>query len=81
MHIMKITVKLFATLRHCIDESKKGTGILELPEKAKVRDVLEQLKIPRDIPKIILVNAKQKTDEEVLHEGDTLSVFPPIAGG
>lgn len=78
---MKITIKLFATLRQYIDESKKGTSSLEMPENTKVREVLEQLKIPQDIPKIILVNAKQKTVEEVLYEGDTLSVFPPIAGG
>ena len=35
----------------------------------------------RIIPKIIIVNGLQKGADEFLKDGDTLSVFPPVAGG
>jgi molybdopterin converting factor small subunit len=79
---MKIKLKLFATFREYLPEGNDGHSvILELDEKTNVESVLIQMKLPADIPKIILINGLQKTANEVLHEGDTLSVFPPIAGG
>ncbi|MEI6125048.1 MAG: MoaD/ThiS family protein [Pseudomonadota bacterium] len=78
---MKITVKLFTTLKKYLGEAGSGTGTLDLREGMKIFQLLDQLKIPKDIPKIVLVNSQQKTLEEPLKEGDTVSVFPPIAGG
>ena len=78
---MKIKLKLFATLRKYIKESDGGTCILELPEGSKVREVLDMLNIPGEIPMIILINGIQKGIEDKLKDEDTLSVFPPIAGG
>jgi len=79
---MKVKLKLFATFREYLPEGNDGHSImLELAEKTNVESVLMQMKLPADIPKIILINGLQKTANEVLHEGDTLSVFPPIAGG
>ena len=78
---MKITVKLFATLREHIKDNQNGTCGIDLQEQATVAEVLAHFHIPEDIPKIILINGVQKAVPEMLHEGDTLSVFPPIAGG
>jgi molybdopterin converting factor small subunit len=79
---MKIKLKLFATFREYLPEGNDGHSImLELAESTTVDSVLVMLKLPTDIPKIILINGLQKTAVEVLKEGDTLSVFPPIAGG
>ena len=79
---MKIKLKLFATFREYLPEGNDGHSImLELDENTNVENVLQQMKLPVDIPKIILINGLQKTANEVLHEGDTLSIFPPIAGG
>lgn len=78
---MKVEIKLFATLRKYIQENEGGTRTLELPDIYKVQDVLDMLKIPEDFPKIILVNGIQKGFDDALQDGDTLSVFPPIAGG
>ena len=78
---MKVKIKLFATLRKYIKESDVGTCILELPESIKVQEVMDMLNIPGDIPKIILINGIQKGLEDMLKDEDTLSVFPPIAGG
>jgi len=78
---MKITLKLFAALREHMITHHNGACEVSLGEIATVQDVLEKFRIPDDIPKIILINGAQKSSCDVLHNGDTLSVFPPIAGG
>ena len=78
---MKIQVKLFATLKKYISDNDRGVTELVMPEPARVCDVLDQLGIPGDIPKIILVNGVQKEPDDILAQGDCLSIFPPIAGG
>jgi sulfur carrier protein len=79
---MKIKLKLFASFREYLPEGNDGySSVLEVSENTTVDSVLLQMKLPQDIPKIILINGLQKTAAEVLKEGDTLSVFPPIAGG
>ena len=79
---MEIEVKLFATLR---DYLPKGSGQfscrIEANSTDTVRDVLKKLKIPEEIPKIILVNGVHSNLDRVLKRGDVLSVFPPVAGG
>jgi molybdopterin converting factor small subunit len=82
MRVMKVKLKLFATFREYLPEGNDGhSSMLELIEGTKVQSILEQMKLPKDTPKIILINGIQKTADETLKEGDTLSVFPPIAGG
>lgn len=78
---MKITVKLFATLRDHMHNHSNGACEVAVHETATVQDVLALFRIPDDIPKIILINGVQKSTGDTLHDGDTLSVFPPIAGG
>ena len=79
---MKIKLKLFAMFREYLPEGNDGHScMLEMPDSTKVESVLDQMKLPKDIPKIILINGLQKTANEILSDGDTLSVFPPIAGG
>jgi molybdopterin converting factor small subunit len=78
---MKITLKLFATLRDHMINHHNGVCEIAVQETATVQDVLASFCIPEDIPKIILINGVQKGAGDQLHDGDTLSVFPPIAGG
>jgi len=79
---MQIEVKLFATLR---DYLPKGSGRfsckMEVDDQTQVRDILTRLNIPEEMPKIILVNGVHGKKEQVLKEGDVLSIFPPVAGG
>ena len=79
---MEIEVKLFATLR---DYLPKGSGRfsckIEVDDQTRVQDILSRLNIPDEIPKIILVNGIHGKKEQMLKEGDVLSVFPPVAGG
>ena len=59
---MKIKLKLFATFREYLPESNDGQScMLELSDSTTVDSVLDLMKLPKDIPKIILINGLQKT--------------------
>lgn len=79
---MEIEVKLFATLR---DYLPKGSGRfscrMEIDGQTRVEEILKRLNIPEEIPKIILINGIHGKKEQLLKEGDVLSIFPPVAGG
>jgi molybdopterin converting factor small subunit len=79
---MKIEVALYATLSKYLPPSAQNRkAVIEVPDRATVDDVLRQLDIPRDNPNILLVNGKQASESTALQDGQTLSVFPPLAGG
>jgi len=79
---MEIEVKLFATLRDYLPKgSDRFSCKLEVDEPARVQDILSRLKIPEEMPKIILVNGVHGKKDQILKDGDVLSVFPPVAGG
>ena len=79
---MEIEVKLFATLR---DYLPKGSSLfsckMEVDDSTRVQEILSRLKIPEEIPKIILINGVHGKREQTLKDGDVLSIFPPVAGG
>ena len=79
---MEIEVKLFATLRDYLPKgSDRFSCKLEIDGTTRIRDIVARLKIPEDIPKIILLNGIHGKEDQVLKEGDVLSIFPPVAGG
>lgn len=79
---MEVEVKLFATLR---DYLPKGSGQfsckMEIDGNTSVEDIISKLKIPEDIPKIILINGIHAKKNQILKNGDVVSIFPPVAGG
>ena len=79
---MEIEVKLFATLRDYLPKgSSRFSCKMEIDGQTQVQDILSSLKIPEEIPKILLVNGVHAKKEQILKEGDVLSIFPPVAGG
>ena len=77
---MNITLKLYTVLREYLPGDLKD-NILSIPDNSKVVAVINMLKIPDEVPKIILINGAQKKPESKLSDGDELSMFPPISGG
>jgi len=74
---MKITINLFATLRNNrFDSAQK-----DFPSGMTISNVLETLAIPENEAAIIFVNGRHAEPYSELHDGDTLSIFPPIGGG
>jgi molybdopterin synthase sulfur carrier subunit len=79
---MRIQLSLYASLASHLPEKGGGNSCtLEVQEGTAVRDILEQLKIGLEVPKIIFLNGLHSGFDDVLKNGDRLAVFPPIAGG
>jgi sulfur-carrier protein len=79
---VKVEVCLFATLAAYLPATGSGDSvILELPDGSTVGQVIESLKIPADLDSLRVVNGHDAPPEQMLNDGDVLSVFPPLAGG
>jgi molybdopterin synthase sulfur carrier subunit len=74
---IKITVKLFATLRR----GRFENDTKKFPSATTVRDVIEKLNIPDEKVSIIFVNGRHAKREHKLEDGDRLALFPPVGGG
>ena len=74
---MKITVKLFATLR----DQRFDTSDVDCPEGSCVRDILRIIKLPEDEVAIIFLNGRHAEFDDIINSNDTLAFFPPIGGG
>ena len=78
---MRITVKLFATLRRYRPDAPRTGLMLEAPEGADIAKVLPLLAVPDRVPLVAMVNERVEHLDCALKEGDVLSLFPPVAGG
>jgi len=80
---MHIEVKLFANLRKNLPPgSTGGKAQLTLEDGTTIQMLIDQLKIPVELAQMVLVNGEQTREfNRQLNEGDTVSIFPPVAGG
>lgn len=79
---MKVEVRLFSFLcRLAGKDENRHVFNLEIEEGTTCADLLTLLKIPQDLPKVILINGMVKDEKAPLHEGDEVSVLPPVEGG
>lgn len=84
---MKIEVRLFANLRDRFPRGDRGRGTVELPSGASLQDLLDYLEIPPRSAQMLLVDGQQVPRDRAaraaipLEAGQTVSIFPPLAGG
>ncbi len=78
---MKIELRLYASLSIYMPETNSAPVIVDIGQGTRIRELLEQLKVPADSVKIIFLNGVHAQGDEILEEGDRIGVFPPIAGG
>ena len=79
---MRVDVKLFATLRKYLPaEAQNKTVSVSLPDGGTVGDALDAAGVPRAEAHLLILNGDSRSPDHPLQEGDTLSVFPPVAGG
>ncbi len=83
---MKVTLKLYASLGTFLPPGAQRNMIqLEMPEGTTAGQILAAHRVPREICHLVLVNgsfaAPATVDAKVLADGDTLAVWPPVAGG
>ena len=74
---MKITIKLFATLR----KNNLKEQQIDIPENAHVADIIPLLNIRQEEVSIIMVNGRIKKLAHVLKPGDIVALFPLVGGG
>lgn len=83
---MKITVKLFALLDRYLPPGSTGNQAeFEVTEGTTPEEILLDLKLTPEQSHLVLVNGTylepSRRGDHVLREGDSLAVWPPVAGG
>jgi len=80
--MIEVEVRLYATLRKYNPETGIGEPmILQMPEGARLADLLARLEVPKDEVKTAFVNNRRRDEDYQLHDGDRVAFFPPVAGG
>ncbi len=77
---MKVRVNTFANLRDYAPGGREPVG-LSLPSGAAVADLLAALRIPPTVQAVMLVNGRRADAATPLHDGDDVTLFPPMEGG
>ena len=82
----QVTVKLFASLGDYLPAgAKEHATALDLDGESSVWSVLDRLNVPRERCHLVLLNGifvpPGKRGDTVLSDGDTVSAWPPVAGG
>ena len=79
---MQVDVVLFAPFSGFQPDGKGGrhARTFELAEGTTIADVIAMIGLP-DEPRVIFVNNRHAPEEQELHQGDRLAIFPPVAGG
>ena len=82
---MEIEIQLLSFLRHYLPKGSRGfTCKMQLNEAMTVADVFQKLHIPDEVTQkimVIMVDGTNATEEQVLSDGDVLTVIPIAAGG
>jgi molybdopterin converting factor small subunit len=83
---MQITLKLYATLSEFLPPGAvRNVKNLEVGAETDIGTVIQQLRLPRELVHLVLVNgvyiAPEQRASTVLKEGDALAIWPPVAGG
>lgn len=84
---MKITFKLYATLTDLLPAGAKANAVeIEIPEDTTLNMLIDQYRVPRELAHLVLLNGvficeADRDQAGTLTEGDTLAIWPPVAGG
>lgn len=85
--MIRITFKLFATLQDYLPPEAKRTNALdlELAEGATPQHLIERFALPQKLCHLVLIDGHFVPPGEratrVLRSGETLAIWPPVAGG
>lgn len=80
---MVVTIRLLASFRRYLpaDHDAQASYRHEVRPGTRVADLLPEIPIPHDEAYTFMVNGRHATRDLVLHEGDTLALFPAVGGG
>jgi molybdopterin converting factor small subunit len=83
---MNVTLKLYAMLSDYLPPDARNNRIqVELGEGAVVGALIDRYNLPPKLTHLVLINgvyvAPEARSSTALREGDTVAMWPPIAGG
>ncbi len=83
---MRLTFKLYANLTAYLPEdSNKHSIEIDVTESDTPISILERYSVPLESAHLILLNGTYVQPDErnqaIFKEGDTLAIWPPVAGG
>lgn len=83
---MNVKLKLFATLTQFLPAGAHRNEVaLDVEDGISVLDLLRRYNVPMETCHLILINGvfspPAMAGSKVLKDGDTVAVWPPIAGG
>ncbi|MCK4484344.1 MAG: MoaD/ThiS family protein [Candidatus Thorarchaeota archaeon] len=80
---MKVSVKLYATLRKFAPPDNELGEFFEVEfNGSTISDLIEQFGFAQEIARIVFVNDSQTSDlSSTLRDGDRVVMFPPVGGG
>jgi molybdopterin converting factor small subunit len=82
-----LTIKLYAGLEHHLPEgAKDNAAIVTIADQASVNDIIRLCNVPMDQAHLVLrngayVHPAQRDMSNFFTDGDTLAIWPPVAGG
>ena len=78
--MIRIKIKVYAELQAYLP-GKQEESVIQIREGARVRDLMESLKMPEHRVMLILKNGKKAKEEDRLSDGDSVFFYPVIGGG
>ena len=83
---MKITFKLYASLATLLPAEALNHAIsIEVDDGITTLELIDRFRVPRKSAHLVLINgvyvAPEDRDKASLVDGDTVAVWPPVAGG
>jgi molybdopterin converting factor small subunit len=82
--MISVTVKIHHGFKKLLPAGMKTGDPLDISveDDTAVGDLIrDKIKLPADIPKMILINGLHSKDQQTLKNGDKVSLFMPMAGG
>ncbi len=83
---MKLTLKLYAGLTDYLPpDAVDNKLVIEISEHITAYELIDRYSVPRDMAHLVLLNGVYVNPEDrnraVFSDGDTLAIWPPVAGG
>lgn len=83
---VRITLKLLALLTDYLPQPRQGHQVqLDVPPGTTIQDVVQRFRLPDKLVHLVLVDGvyvePAQRASRVLCDGETLAIWPPVAGG
>jgi molybdopterin converting factor small subunit len=83
---VKLTFKLFASLTALLPKEARDHAIeIEVADNVTALELIDRFRVPRKSAHLVLVNGVYLDPDDRgapnLRDGDTIAIWPPVAGG